>query len=145
MAERSANCFHELTDEIFSSVNASTKEYANVATEVLDNLFDNLEIQKHCIANIVERLFEDILHTQRTYTAQANGVTDHNRRIYRDALDGHNSTSYIADIMRPAYNICNAESVEAATLDERTTWTSTCGIRAYSQGFLKISRRTMQL
>lgn len=44
------------------------------------------------------------------FKAQANGMTDHYRRIHRDALDGHSSTSYIADIMRPAYSVCNAES-----------------------------------
>jgi hypothetical protein len=44
------------------------------------------------------------------FKAQANGVIDHYRRIQRDALDGRTISSYMAKIMRPAYNFCNAES-----------------------------------
>ncbi|KAL3436714.1 hypothetical protein BDV09DRAFT_202801 [Aspergillus tetrazonus] len=87
---------HELIDEIINSVSACIEEHANAAPEVLDNFLENLEVRKHCIADIVERSFEDV---------PANST-----RIHRDALDGHSSTSYIADIMRSAYSVCNAES-----------------------------------
>ncbi|KAL4991483.1 hypothetical protein BDW68DRAFT_142463 [Aspergillus falconensis] len=87
---------HDQIDETFSLVCASIEDHMNIAPEAFDNLVDNMETRRHCITDIVLRSFEDVLA--------------HCTRIHRDALDGHSSTSYIADIMRPAYNVCNAES-----------------------------------
>ncbi|KAL4912376.1 hypothetical protein BDW62DRAFT_215060 [Aspergillus aurantiobrunneus] len=83
-------------DDIFDSVSTSIEDYTHLAPEALENLLDNLETQKYCITDTVQRSLE--------------GLLSQSMRIGRDTLDGHSSSSYIADIMRPVYNICNAES-----------------------------------
>ncbi|KAL4975168.1 hypothetical protein BDW66DRAFT_152153 [Aspergillus desertorum] len=48
---------HDRIDEIFGLVTASIGERANIAPEALDSLLDNLETQRHFVAEIVRSLF----------------------------------------------------------------------------------------
>ncbi|KAL4941621.1 hypothetical protein BDV06DRAFT_194026 [Aspergillus oleicola] len=83
-------------EDIFDSVSTSIRENTHLAPAELENFLDNLEIQERLISDAVQRSLEDLV-------AQS-------MRIIRDSLDGQSTTSYIAEIMRPAYNMCNIES-----------------------------------
>ncbi|KAL4951692.1 hypothetical protein BDW69DRAFT_196266 [Aspergillus filifer] len=83
-------------DEGWSLLLARLGQNTNLAPIELDNLLDNLEIQERLMSDAIQRSLDEIF-------AQSMG-------IMQKVLDGHSTTSYIAEIMRPAYNNCNFES-----------------------------------
>ncbi|KAL2813123.1 hypothetical protein BJX63DRAFT_395031 [Aspergillus granulosus] len=85
-----------LVADTFNSVYETLEEHVHLAPAQLENLLDGLEAQKHIVLDTIQRAFDDLLV--------------HTERITQDVLNGHNSTSHIAVIMRPAYNACQAES-----------------------------------
>ncbi|KAJ0426006.1 hypothetical protein BJY00DRAFT_272728 [Aspergillus carlsbadensis] len=85
-----------LVVEIFNLVRETIEEHVHLAPEQLGNLLENMEAQKGIVLDSVQRAFDDLLM--------------HTERITQDVLDGRNSTSYIREIMRPAYNACQADS-----------------------------------
>ncbi|KAL4906823.1 hypothetical protein BDW74DRAFT_176430 [Aspergillus multicolor] len=111
-------------NDLFETIRATIQGHIDLAPEPLDNLLDNLETQRRCILDIIQRMFGNLFA--------------HSERINRNALDGHGTTSYIADIMRPAYNACNAESGGGS--DARRKAHMDQHVR-YSQLFPQLSRR----
>ncbi|KAL3464362.1 hypothetical protein BJX64DRAFT_254826 [Aspergillus heterothallicus] len=80
----------------FDTTCETFEEHVHLAPEQLENLLYSMEAQKHIVLDTVGRAFDDL---------QVN-----TERITQDVLNGYNSTSFMAGIMRPAYNACKAES-----------------------------------
>ncbi|KAL4884754.1 hypothetical protein BJY04DRAFT_181964 [Aspergillus karnatakaensis] len=109
-------------NDLFTALYTSLQEYVHVAPEALENLLDNLETQKRCILDVLQKAYE--------------GLLVRSSRLNQDALDGHNSSSYMAQIMHPAYNACKAKSGTGSDAGRKALMQQHI---AYSQIFLKFS------
>ncbi|KAL2860560.1 hypothetical protein BJX68DRAFT_261492 [Aspergillus pseudodeflectus] len=90
------NAAETLVVGLFAQVCETLEDHVHLAPEQLANLLESMEAQKGIVLDAVQRAFDDLLL--------------HTERITQDVLDGRNSTSYIREIMRPAYNACQADS-----------------------------------
>ncbi|KAL2794371.1 hypothetical protein BJX66DRAFT_202010 [Aspergillus keveii] len=90
------NAAEALVVQIFNPICRTLDDHLHLAPEQLGNLLESMEAQKGIVFDAIQRAFDDLLA--------------HTERITQDVLDGRNSTSYIREIMRPAYNACQAES-----------------------------------
>ncbi|PTU21875.1 hypothetical protein P175DRAFT_0436233 [Aspergillus ochraceoroseus IBT 24754] len=109
---------------IFESVCDTLEEHVHLAPEAMENLLDSIDAHQRCINVSISSCFDDIIASST--------------RISWDASDGHSDISYMADIMRPAYDICNLESGRGS--HDRRKRNMDQHLR-HSQIFLKLATR----
>ncbi|KAF9893535.1 hypothetical protein FE257_010847 [Aspergillus nanangensis] len=82
----------ERISNVIETVCDSIEEHVDLAPEVLENLVDNLRARQRCIMDTISDAMDNLI--------------DETEHIRNDAMHGH-ASSYIAGVMRPAYNTCN--------------------------------------
>ncbi|BDD63570.1 hypothetical protein MAP00_008444 [Monascus purpureus] len=79
----------------FEESSKKLNDSIQLAPIALGNLVDNMSAREACITTSIRQSLEKL--------------TQESSRVMMDALYGHAASSYMAGLMRPAYNLCNSE------------------------------------
>ncbi|RAH84267.1 hypothetical protein BO86DRAFT_397134 [Aspergillus japonicus CBS 114.51] len=107
-----AEGFEKGLSRLFGEVCESIGKHHDLAPESLQNLLSNIRIRQRCLEEAVRSSFHDLMFTTEygfrcklDQTLLANSL---HRKVKADTIHGHTS-SYIANVMRPVYNICQEQ------------------------------------
>ncbi|PYI23435.1 hypothetical protein BO99DRAFT_323354 [Aspergillus violaceofuscus CBS 115571] len=89
-----AEGFEKGLSRLFGEVCESIGKHHDLAPESLQNLLSNIRIRQRCLEEAVRSSFHDLMFTTE--------------KVKADTIHGHTS-SYIANVMRPVYNICQEQ------------------------------------
>ncbi|KAJ5646831.1 hypothetical protein N7490_003203 [Penicillium lividum] len=92
--ESQADILSEVIVSVFNNVCGTLREHVSLAPQTMQNFLDNMEFRQSCIIDHVQDSFSKIIENI--------GI------MRRDMLEGHDS-SYIGDLIRPAYAACSME------------------------------------
>ncbi|PYI32270.1 hypothetical protein BP00DRAFT_445723 [Aspergillus indologenus CBS 114.80] len=110
--EGHAEGFEKGLSRLFGEVCESIGKHHDLAPESLQNLLSNIRIRQRCLEEAVRSSFHHLIFTTEyglrcklDQTLLANSL---HRKVKADSIHGHTS-SYIANVMRPVYNICQEQ------------------------------------
>ncbi|PYH84639.1 hypothetical protein BO82DRAFT_304125 [Aspergillus uvarum CBS 121591] len=92
--EGHAEGFEKGLSRLFGEVCESIEKHHDLAPESLQNLLSNIRTRQRCLEEAVRSSFHDLIYTTE--------------KVKADTIHGHTS-SYIANVMRPVYNICQEQ------------------------------------
>ncbi|RAK74660.1 uncharacterized protein BO72DRAFT_488077 [Aspergillus fijiensis CBS 313.89] len=92
--EGHAEGFEKGLSRLFREVCESIAKHQDLAPESLQNLLSNIRTRQRCLEEAVRSSFHDLVYTTE--------------KVKADTIHGH-SSSYIAGVMRPVYNICQEQ------------------------------------